>query len=98
MPLAMIWALVTAGIPVAKMVLRGLGVGMVTYIGINLILTEASDIILSNFLGLPPEIQQMFGLLKVDIAVNIILSAITTKLTLSGVNKMTDHKTKLTGI
>lgn len=98
MPYAMIWALVTAGVPVVKMVLKALGVGVVSYVGINLILSEATDMIMVNFLGLPIEVQQIFGLLKVDVAVNIILSAIATKLALSGLNKLTDSKTKLTGI
>jgi hypothetical protein len=38
------------------------------------------------------------GILKVDVAVNIILSAITTKVTLRGIDKLTDTKTKLGGI
>lgn len=98
MHVAMIWALVTAGVPVVKMVLKALGVGVVSYVGINLVLSEATDIIMVNMLGLPIEVQQILGLLKVDVAINIILSAITTKLTLSGINKMTDTKSKLTGI
>lgn len=98
MHVAMIWALVTAGVPVVKMVLKALGVGVVSYVGINLVLSEATDVIMVNMLGLPIEVQQILGLLKVDVAINIILSAITTKLTLSGINKMTDTKSKLTGI
>lgn len=98
MPFAFISVLVTALIPLVKMVLKALGVGIVSYVGINLVLTEATDVIMVNILGLPLEVQQILGLLKLDVAVNIILSAITTKLTLNGINKMTDSKSKLTGI
>lgn len=98
MPFALISALVASLVPLAKMVLKALGVGVVSYVGINLVLTEATDVIMVNMLGLPVEIQQILGLLKVDVAINIILSAITTKLTLNGINKITDSKSKLTGI
>ncbi|KQW13131.1 DUF2523 domain-containing protein [Pseudomonas sp. Root401] len=98
MPFALISALVASLVPLAKMVLKALGVGVVSYVGINLVLTEATDVIMVNILGLPVEIQQILGLLKVDVAINIILSAITTKLTLNGINKITDSKSKLTGI
>lgn len=98
MPYALISALVAAGVPLVKMVLKALGIGMVSYVGINLVLTEATDVIMVNMLGLPVEVQQILGLLKVDVAVNIILSAITTKIALGGINKLTDTKSKLTGI
>lgn len=98
MPFAFISVLVTALIPLVKMVLKALGVGIVSYVGINLVLSEATDVIMLNILGLPVEVQQILGLLKLDVAVNIILSAITTKLTLNGINKLTDSKSKLTGI
>lgn len=98
MPFAFISVLVTALIPLVKMVLKALGVGIVSYVGINLVLSEATDVIMVNILGLPVEVQQILGLLKLDVAVNIILSAITTKLTLNGINKLTDSKSKLTGI
>lgn len=98
MPLAFLSLLITSLVPLVKMVLKALGVGIVSYVGINLVLTEATDVIMVNMLGLPIEVQQILGLLKLDVAVNIILSAITTKLTLSGLNKLTDSKSKLTGI
>lgn len=98
MPLAFLSLLITSLVPLVKMVLKALGVGIVSYVGINLVLTEATDVIMVNILGLPIEVQQILGLLKLDVAVNIILSAITTKLTLSGLNKLTDSKSKLTGI
>lgn len=98
MPFAFISVLVTALIPLVKMVLKALGIGVVSYIGINLVLSEAIDVIMLNVLSLPLETQQILGLLKFDVALNILLSAYTTKLTLSGINKLTDSKTKLTGI
>lgn len=98
MPLAFIWALVTAALPIAKMVLKGLGVGLVSYVGINVVLSQATDIILQNFSSLPIQLQQVMGLLKVDVAVNIILSAITTRIVLKGFSRVTDSKTKLEGL
>lgn len=98
MPLAFLSLFITSLVPLVKMVLKALGVGIVSYVGINLVLTEATDVIMVNMLGLPIEVQQILGLLKLDVAINIILSAITTKLTLGGLNKLTDSKSKLTGI
>lgn len=98
MPLALIWVFVTAAIPVVKMVLKALGIGVVSYVGINLVLSQATDVILQNFLSLPASIQQIMGILKVDVAVNIVLSAITTKVTLRGIDKLTDTKTRLGGV
>lgn len=98
MPTAFIWALVTAAIPIAKMVLKALGIGIVSYVGINLVLTQATDVIINSVLGLPVQVQQLLGLIKLDVAINIVLSAITTKLTLKGIDKLTDSKSKLSGI
>lgn len=95
---ALISVLITSVVPLVKLVLKALGIGVVSYVGINLVLTEATDVIMVNILGLPVEVQQILGLLKVDVAINIVLSAIATKLTLNGINKLTDSKSKLTGI
>lgn len=98
MPLAFIWALLTAAVPIVKMVLKALGVGLVSYVGVNVVLSQATEYILQNFSSLPMIVQQVLGLLKFDVAINIILSAITTKLVLRGFNRLTDSKSKLEGL
>lgn len=95
---ALIAALITSLVPLVKMVLKALGIGLVSYVGINFILTQITDVIINNALSLPVSVQQILGLMKFDVAVNIILSAVTTRLTLRGIDKATDTKSKLSGV
>lgn len=95
---ALIAALITSLVPLVKMVLKALGIGLVSYVGINFILGQITDVIINNALSLPVSVQQILGLLKFDVALNIILSAVATRLTLRGIDKATDSKSKLTGV
>lgn len=95
---ALVAVLIASAVPIVKMVLKALGIGLVSYVGINLILSQIVDVVINNVLSLPIQLQQVLGILKFDVAVNIILSAVTTKLTLRGIDKATDSKTKLTGV
>ncbi|WP_047934780.1 DUF2523 domain-containing protein [Pseudomonas putida] len=95
---ALIATLITSLVPLVKMVLKALGIGLVSYVGINFVLSQIIEVVINNALSLPLGVQQLLGLMKFDVAVNIILSAITTRLTLRGIDKATDSKTKLTGV
>jgi ABC-type dipeptide/oligopeptide/nickel transport system permease component len=95
---ALIATLITSLVPLVKMVLKALGIGVVSYVGINFILSQITDVIINNALSLPVAVQQILGLMKFDVAVNIILSAVTTRLTLRGIDKATDTKSKLAGV
>ena len=66
--------------------MRYIGVGAVTYVGVNFVVGELKDYILANFVAAPPLVQNILGLLKVDIAINIVLAAVTTRLILAGID------------
>lgn len=70
--------------------MRYVGVGAVSYVGINFVVDELKNYILANFFAAPVLVQHILGLLKVDIAVNIILAAVTTRLILAGIDKAAD--------
>lgn len=95
---ALVATLIASLVPLVKMVLKALGIGLVSYVGINFILGQITDVVINNALSLPLSVQQLLGLMKFDVAINIILSAVTTRLTLRGFDKATDSKTKLGGV
>lgn len=86
---------VSIAAPIAKMVLRALGVGVVSYVGINVILGQAKDYIISSIGSASPAMQAIMGLAKLDIAINIYLAAVTTRLVLAGMDKVSGKFTKM---
>lgn len=81
--------------PLAAKILTSLGIGAVTYIGITALLSAVRTYLLSNVTGMPADVLALFGLIKLDIAVNIMLSAVTARAVLSGMNRSTGKKTGL---
>lgn len=73
--------------PVVKLVLRLIGFGFVTYFGINLIISEAKDYIVSEMGKAGSTIVSILGLMQVDVAINIMLAAVTTRFILAGLNR-----------
>jgi len=86
---------VTIAAPIVKMVIRALGVGVVTYYGINVILQQATDYIVSSMGNLSAALQMIMGLAKIDVAINIYLAAVTTRLVLAGMDKMSGKLAKM---
>lgn len=82
-------------VPMIKMALRALGIGIVAYVGINLVIDQAKDYAIAQLGSMSPALQMIMGLAKFDIAVNIYFAAIVTRLTLNGINKLADRRTKL---
>jgi len=78
--------------PIVTALLKMIGFGFVTYTGINLGLEQVKDYIVSNAGGMAPQIVGVLGLAKVDICMNIMLSAIATRALLTGLDKATDRK------
>src|SRR3990167_4016566 len=74
--------------------MRYLSIGAVTYYGINFVVNEAKDYILANFITAPPLVQHILGLMKVDVAVNILLSAVSMRLIFAGIDKVADGRKK----
>jgi len=78
--------------------LRYLSIGAVSYYGVNFVVGELKDYIISNFVSAPTLVLHILGLLKVDIAINIILSAVTTRMVLAGIDKVADGRRKFQGV
>lgn len=78
--------------PLVKMVLRIVGFGFVTYVGFNLVIGEAQSYVFARMGEAGPIIQQILGLAKFDVCINIFFAAITTRFILAGIDKATDRK------
>ncbi|MDX2353111.1 DUF2523 family protein [Stutzerimonas xanthomarina] len=84
--------LVIAVGPLVKMVLKILGIGIASYVGFNFIIGEAHDHLISYMSGSSIPIQQILGLAKLDVVLNIYFAAITTKMFIAGMNKAGEVK------
>lgn len=78
--------------PLVKMVLRMLGFGFVTYVGFNLVIGQAQSYVFARMGEAGPIIQQILGLAKFDVVINIFFAAIATRFILSGIDRATDRK------
>lgn len=73
--------------PLVRLVMKMLGIGVVSYVGINLILDQVRAYIIEQTGTLGQAVQMLLGLASFDVAINIYLSAITTKLVLKGLDR-----------
>lgn len=87
--------LLTVVKPLVMTVLRALSIGVVTYVGINLVIEQGKDYLMANVGNAAPAVQAILGLAKIDVAINIYFAAITTRLVLNGINKLADRRSKL---
>ncbi|SCX69075.1 DUF2523 domain-containing protein [Variovorax sp. EL159] len=69
----------------AGRVLVALGIGVVTYSGINTTIGWAKSQAISAILGLGPEVVGMLTMLKVGQSINIVFSAMLAKAVINGV-------------
>lgn len=81
--------------PLVVRVLAAVGIGMVTFAGFQLTVEAAKNYVRSNFAGLPADIAQILGLLKVDVAINIVFAAVITRAVIAGMDKVTGGISKL---
>lgn len=83
---------------VAALVFRALaaiGFGYLSYVGIGSLVDSAGGYIRSLFVELPSQVLAIMGLGKVDVAINIVLSAIIARLLLAGMDKVTGTITSI---
>jgi len=66
-------------------VLAGIGFGFLAYQGIDTLFGSAIDHVFSNLNALPGDVTCYLGLLKIDKALNVIVSAFMVRLVLNGV-------------
>lgn len=62
--------------------LIAMGIGFVTYTGVDLALTEMQNLVISGVRGLPADMVSLVGYLWLDKALSVIFSAITTAVSL----------------
>lgn len=85
--LAVVIAFFVASIPAFIFkVVTSLGVGVVTYIGYRILFTQLENAVLSQVGSIAPEIGAFLNIAGYNIALSMLLSAMSIKLTLSIVN------------
>lgn len=77
--------------PMIKKALRFLGIGVVTYVGFNLVIDQAKDALLAKFGALDSPVQTLLGLAQIDVAINIMFAAVATRALMAGFSA-TDKK------
>lgn len=90
--LALIGSLIRAVGPLVANVLLSLGIGFVSYTGINTMVDLAKNQIFNAISGLSPWAVQLVGILKLGTCLNIIFSAIAARLLLAGITNGTFTK------
>jgi hypothetical protein len=75
-------------VPIITKALKALGIGVVSYVGINFVMDQIRSYIVTQVSGNASiVIQSILGLAGFDIAINMYLAAVTTRMVLSGMNK-----------
>lgn len=78
--------------PLIGWLFRVIGIGFVSYVGYNALLDQAMQFITARISSSSIEIQQILGLAKIDVAINIYFAAVTTRFVLAGINKAQDRR------
>lgn len=81
---ALLGGLVQAAGSIVGRVLIALGIGYVSYTGINALLTWIKSQVVAYLTGAPATVVAIMGLLKVDVALSIVFSALAARLVLQG--------------
>jgi hypothetical protein len=71
-----------------RYVVIALGFGALTYVGFDALLSYATDQIKDNLDGLPALALNFMGLAKVDLAINVVLSAYAVNLAAMVLNRL----------
>ena len=78
--------LIAVAVPMLFRLLSAVGVGWVSYNGIDALMNNLEGVVHSQFAGLPTAIVQIAALLKVDVFINIIFSAYAVRFALATTN------------
>lgn len=81
---AIVTAVMTAIGTLIGRILIGLLISYVTYTGIDVALSYFHDNFIANMSGIPGDLAGLLGLLKIGTQFNIVSSAITARMILSG--------------
>lgn len=73
-----VWVFVLAITPIAlEKIIKLLGIGVVSYAGIDVAIDELSEFVLTKFNGLPSDMLQIFLIMKIDAGFKIVLTSMT---------------------
>lgn len=75
--------------------LTSIGFAYVTYKGVGLLVDKTKTEIISLMSSLPPSVAAILGIAQIDVAINIMISAIGARLLLSGMDKLTGTITSM---
>lgn len=81
---ALIGGLIQAAGSMVGRVLISLGVGYVTYSGVSVLLNALKAQVINSFSGLPAVAIQVLSMMKVDVCLNILFSALAARLLVKG--------------
>lgn len=92
---ALIGALIAAIGSFIVQALIGLAFGVVTYTGMQVAMDWFLNGFISNINSLPSQLVQVIALLRFDSAISIIMSAITVRLVMQGLNQLSGRMSSL---
>lgn len=75
--------------------LASLGFAYVTYTGLNSVIDTIKSYTIGLFAAVPDDVVQILGLAKIDVAFNIMLSAVVARLALAGMDRVSGTLTAL---
>lgn len=87
--MALLGGLIQIAGSLAGQVLIALGIGVVTYTGLDASIEFLKSGFVTAAMGLPPQVVGMLSLMKVGSCVSMVISAITIKMTLAGLTSGT---------
>ena len=79
-------ALAIVAAPLIARIMLSLGIGVVSYIGMGVVLDYLFDQLITSFNTLPAQLLHLAALMKMDVAVNIIFGAVNARLGLMSLN------------
>ncbi len=81
---SLLGGLVNVAGSVAGRVLVAMGLSLVTYQGVDTVLSKLKADAVSALLGLPPDLVSLLSYMKVGVCISIIASAVAVRMGLSG--------------
>lgn len=98
MPVIVAWIIGALVSAVGPLVARGLvaaGIGYVTFSGVDTLLTYLKAMAIQSLTSMPPQVAGLMALLKLDVCISMMFSALAVRLTLATVGSGLFTRTKI---
>ncbi|PTU69233.1 DUF2523 domain-containing protein [Chromobacterium haemolyticum] len=83
-----VWGVITALLDsVIARILSALGVGSVTFFGVNFVMSKVRSALMGMTSGFGSDAMNILGMSGLGVCISIILSAFTIRMTLNGIDK-----------